>query len=63
MKTGCAGNRLITLKLRLSFFSVPVAAKATALPIRRLAVNTGISFVSFRNNLWLSKTLVAALLL
>ena len=39
MKTGCAGNRLFTLILRLSLVSVPVPPKTIAMPIRRLDVN------------------------
>jgi hypothetical protein len=58
MKTGCAclrarllhgatGNRLFTLKLRLSLVSIPVPPKTTAMPIRRLAVNIEIHSWSF----------------
>jgi hypothetical protein len=69
MKTGCAclrarllhgatGNRLFTLKLRLSFVSVPVVLKATDMPIRRLVVNIEIHSwyflgISGRVKLWL----------
>jgi hypothetical protein len=61
MKTGCAGNRLCTLKLRLSLVSVPVPPKTTSMPIRRLAVNIEIPFVVLRSNLWTINTLVAAI--
>jgi hypothetical protein len=62
MKTGCAGNRLCTLKLRLSLVNVPVPPKTTVKPIRRFAANCEIPFVVLRSNLLTSKTLDAALL-
>jgi hypothetical protein len=55
MNTGCAGNRLITLKLRLSLVGVPVPPKTTAKPIRRLAVNIEITLEVIRSKLWTRK--------